>query len=79
MLAWIDNWTFYKSKADVETAFSPYFEIETYDADYLVYRLQKSHTLSIMSGVMRSKSFKQLAAFLAQKLAGHVFVLRKRN
>ncbi len=79
MLAWLDNWTFYKSQADVETAFSLYFEIELYDADYLVYRLQKSHALSFISGVMRWKTFAPLAALLARKLAGRMFVLRKRQ
>ena len=79
MLAWLDNWTFYKSQADVETAFSPYFDIELYDADYFAYRLENSHALRIMSGVMRWRTFKPLAAFLARKLAGRIFVMRKRQ
>lgn len=79
MLEWLDNWTFYKSKAEVETAFSPYFDIESYDADYLVYRFERSRALRFISGVMRRKTLKPVAAFLARKLAGRIFILRKRQ
>jgi len=79
MLTWLDQWTFYKSNADVRVAFSRYFDIELYDADYFAYRVEHSRALRFASGLMRWRAFRLLAAFLAQKLAGHVFVLRKRQ
>jgi hypothetical protein len=48
-------------------------------ADYFAYRLEKSPVPRFISDVMRRQAFKPLAAFLARKLAGHVFVLRKRE
>ena len=78
ILEWLDNWTFYRSNADVRAAFSPYFDIELYDADFFVYRLENSRTLRFAAAVMRLSAFRPLAAFLAQKLAGHTYVLTKR-
>ena len=79
ILEWLDNWTFYKSKTDVQKAFNSYFDIELYDADYFAYRLEQSRAPHFVSRVIRQRAFRPLAAFLAEKLAGHTYVLTKRH
>ena len=71
ILAWLDKWTFYRSNRAVKAAFSPYFDIELYDADYFIYRLENSRTLHLTSAIMRQSALRPLAGFLAEKLAGH--------
>ena len=78
MLTWLDNWTFYKSRAEVGIAFAPYFDLEMFDADYFAYRLEKSGSLRFAAKVMRWRYLRPVAAFLTRKLAGHIFVMRKR-
>jgi len=77
ILSWLDAWTFYKSKDSVLAQFSRYFEVNLFDADYFAFRLEQRPALRKVARLLRHRHLTPLAAFLAAKLSGHVFVLKK--
>lgn len=77
-LDWIDRWTFYKPLADVLRAFEPYFVVADYGADYMVYRMGRHRRLAPLAPVLRAPALAPSLAVLCSRLAGRVFVLRKR-
>lgn len=76
-LDWLDAWTFYKPRADIERAFARHFSIEYYDADYLIRRIEQHPRLRRLAGPARRGFMKPVMAAASNRLACHVFVLRK--
>lgn len=76
-LDYLDNWTHYKSLPEIERLFRRRFTIEYFDADYLMYRIARHPRLKRLSWLAQRQFMKPALAFLSNRLAGHVFVLRK--
>ena len=77
-LDWLDQWTHYKSRKAVDDTFRPFFTMESYGADYLLFRLSRHRLLRHLAPLLRRDIFRPLLEFLCRRLSGHVFVMRKR-
>jgi len=77
-LDWLDRWTHYKGVGEVRAIFESRFALEDFSADYLAHRLERFRLLGWLAPLLRSPPGSGLAAFLCHRLAGRVFVLRKR-
>ena len=76
-LTWIDAWTFYKPRQQIDRMFGTYFSVERLDDDYVAYRLENHSRLRPLAGLARTGMGRGLMSFAASRLAGHVYVLRK--
>lgn len=77
-LDWIDKWTFYKPKDRVLRLFREEFNVVDFAQDYFCYRMRRHPRLHFLAGMFELPLARGVASFLCQRLAGHVFVLRKR-
>ncbi|NJO55792.1 MAG: class I SAM-dependent methyltransferase [Rhodospirillales bacterium] len=78
-LSWIDRWTFYKDMDDIRHAFSGKFTIESYNADWLLFRIGRHPKLAWASGPASAAVMRPVLDYACRKLAGMVFVMRKRS
>jgi len=77
-LDWMDRYTFYKPFSDILAAFTTHFSVETREADYISYRVGRNPILGPLAPYTALPVIRPLMAFVASRLAGHVFVLRKQ-
>lgn len=78
-LDWIDRWTHYKPLAEIERSFARHFEVRRIDDDFLLGRLARKPSLRRAAALVSSRHWAPLRAFVASRLATHVFVLTKRS
>jgi SAM-dependent methyltransferase len=77
-LEWIDKWTFYKPIAQIKVNFEKYFDISLFDANYILFRLDKHPRLSSVAGLFEAKFFRPFLEFICARLASSVFVMKKK-
>ncbi len=78
-LSWIDAWTFYKPRRQIERTFATCFTVERHDDDYMAYRLENHARLRALASLARTGLGRGLMSFAASRLAGHVYLLRKSD
>ena len=76
-LKWLDDWTFYKPRREIDESFSEHFSVERLDDDYMAFRIENHPRLNALAGMARTALGRRVMAFAASRLAGHVYVLRK--
>jgi SAM-dependent methyltransferase len=79
-LAWIDQWTVYRSRAAIRSAYARLFTTEHIEISYIVYRLldRPSGVRSFLARAVTSPVLSGFAVALFRKLAFLVLVSRKR-
>ena len=77
-LDWLDRWTFYKPLSQIEQSFGSSFTFTYYDADRILFLLKRHRYLSLFSGLMEANIFRPFLNFICAKVAGRVFILRKK-
>lgn len=77
-LAWLDAWTFYRPLAEIRTLLEPEFEGSDYGAHYLAWRLGHHPVLKSLAPLTRLAVLRPLCAAATFRLAGVVWVLRRR-
>ena len=76
-VAWLDTWTFYKPRRELERLFARYFAVTRRDHDYIAYRIARHPRLAGLTGLTQNSAARLAMDVAASRLAGHVFVLRK--
>lgn len=78
-LAWIDNYTRYRSRAEIFRAFGRYFRSEPLEADYICYRLCQRKWRAPAARLLRLPPARAAAIGLFRKLAFLVILSRKAD
>jgi SAM-dependent methyltransferase len=76
-LHWIDNYTRYRSRKEIFTAFDRYFRSELREPDYIRYRLLDRPHRAWLARLLDFPAAPELASALFRKLAFLVIVSRK--
>lgn len=76
-VVWVDEWTHYKSLAEIERLFAARFETSRIDQDFVVGRLREHPRLAALGSLAAARPLAPVMAWAAARLATHVFVLRK--
>jgi SAM-dependent methyltransferase len=76
-LAWIDAYTRYRSRREIRTAFSKYFQNEFREPDYIRFRLCDAPARAPLAGLLRLPGAAAAASALFRKLAFLVILSRK--
>lgn len=78
-LAWIDNYTHYRSRAEILRAFDKYFHSEFQEADYIRFRLRDRRWRAPLAHLLDLPVVSWLGRAVFRKLAFFVIVSRRRD
>ncbi|NEQ64727.1 MAG: class I SAM-dependent methyltransferase [Symploca sp. SIO2D2] len=78
-LNWLDKYTIYRDKKEIVAIFNRYFTVEMIEKDYIKYKLSFNPRLSWLDQILKIPLMPELSSILMQKLAGMVFLAKKKE
>jgi SAM-dependent methyltransferase len=78
-LEWLDRYTHYRIKKEIDRSFSGYFHLSEFEEDYIRFRMGENRLLRQLVPLLMLPGALRLARFLFHRLAGMIFLARKRR